>query len=155
MSPSKALNAPLIMIMIDAKSIDPLGPSSDTDETGSPLNVEDMVTLRSSLTDVNRRHGVHDPVVRPAATSPAIGPSTHSWTDSPDGEAERRQVQAAGPGPVVQLMVEIDGRVDQPEVGERLREVAQLLPGGPDLLPVQSKVVGVGQHLVEGQPGLV
>jgi hypothetical protein len=35
-------------------------------------------------------------------------------------------------------------------VGERLREVAQLLAGGADLLGEEADVVGVGEHLVEG-----
>jgi hypothetical protein len=47
-------------------------------------------------------------------------------------------------GAVVELVVEGDGGVDQRQVGERLREVAQLLAGLADLLGVQPQVVGVG-----------
>jgi hypothetical protein len=44
---------------------------------------------------------------------------------------------------VVELVVEGDGGVDQRQVGERLREVAQLLAGLADLLGLQPQVVGV------------
>src|SRR4029453_5049903 len=57
-------------------------------------------------------------------------------------------------GAVVELVGEVDGGVDQRQVGERLGEVAQLLTGLADLLGVQPQVVGVGEHLLEGQPGL-
>jgi hypothetical protein len=44
-------------------------------------------------------------------------------------------------GAVVELIVEVDGGVDQRQVGERLRKVAELLAGQADLLGVQAKVV--------------
>ena len=56
---------------------------------------------------------------------------------------------------VVQLPVEVQDRGDEREVGERLREVADLLSGGVDLFGVEADVVGVGQHLRERQPSLV
>src|SRR5690242_1784841 len=40
-------------------------------------------------------------------------------------------------------------------MGERLWEVAERLAGRPDLLGVEAEVVGIGQHLLEGQAGLV
>src|SRR5215211_2079841 len=58
-------------------------------------------------------------------------------------------------GAVVELVVEGDGGVDQRQVGEGLGEVAQLLAGLADLLGVQAQVVGVGEHLLEDQPGLL
>src|SRR2546430_858547 len=50
--------------------------------------------------------------------------------------------------------VEVDGGVDQRQVGEGLREVADLAPTRVDLLRVQPDVVGVRQHLLEGVLGL-
>src|SRR5262245_61930403 len=58
-------------------------------------------------------------------------------------------------GAVVELVVEVDRGGDQGQVAERLREVAQLLPGAADLLGVQAQVVGVGEHLLEDQPRLI
>src|SRR4029453_13126082 len=55
--------------------------------------------------------------------------------------------------PPVERAVEGDGGVDQRQMREGLGEVAQLLPGLADLLGVQAQVVGVGEHLLEGQPG--
>ena len=40
------------------------------------------------------------------------------------------------------------------EVGERLREVAELLAGRADLLGVEAEVVRVAEHLLEGEPRL-
>src|SRR5689334_5917093 len=51
--------------------------------------------------------------------------------------------------------VQVEGGADEGQVGERLREVALLLAGAADLLGVQAEVVGVGEHLLEGEPGLV
>jgi hypothetical protein len=45
--------------------------------------------------------------------------------------------------PAVELVVEVDRRVDERQVAERLREVAELLAGEPDLLGVQAERVGV------------
>src|SRR6266540_1732377 len=59
------------------------------------------------------------------------------------------------PPRVVQPLVDADRGVDQREVGERLREVADLLAGGVDLLGIEAEVVGIGQHLRERQPGVV
>src|SRR5207342_2874894 len=44
---------------------------------------------------------------------------------------------------------------DQREMGERLWEVAERLPRRPDLLGVEAEVVGVGEHLLEGETRLV
>src|SRR5438093_7696255 len=74
----------------------------------------------------------------------------------------RPRLPAAGPGehrpdvagPVVELVVEVDRGVDQGQVAERLREVAELLPGQADLFRKQAQVVGVGVHLLEHQLGL-
>ena len=51
--------------------------------------------------------------------------------------------------------VEADGRGDQREMRERLREVAELFTGVTDLLPVQPEVVGVREHLLEHEAGVV
>jgi hypothetical protein len=56
---------------------------------------------------------------------------------------------------VVELVVEVDGGVDERQVGERLGEVAELLAGEADLLGVQAEVVGVGEHLLQRQPRLL
>jgi len=55
----------------------------------------------------------------------------------------------------VQLLVEGHDRPDESEVGEGLREVADLLPGGVDLLGIEAEVVPVGQHLRERQARVV
>src|SRR5947209_4491088 len=93
--------------------------------------------------------------LRPRPRSPRDCPSTYIWTDSSGREAQQRQVQATGGGTVVELVVEIDRRVDQAEVAEGLGEVSQLLSGRADLLPEQADVVAVGQHLLERHPGLL
>src|SRR6266550_8854872 len=75
----------------------------------------------------------------------------------------RPRLPAAGPGehrpdvagPVVELVVEVDRGVDQGQVAERLREVAELLTGAADLLGKQAQMVGVSEHLLEDQPRLV
>src|SRR5215210_5558356 len=54
-----------------------------------------------------------------------------------------------------QLAVEVEGGAYEGEVGEGLREVAQSLAAGADLLRVEPQVVGVGKHLLEDQPCLV
>src|SRR5260370_27951207 len=55
----------------------------------------------------------------------------------------------------VELVVEGDGGVDQGQVGERLGEVAELLPGRPDLPGSQAAVGAVGLRLLERKHGLV
>src|SRR5687768_7405689 len=56
---------------------------------------------------------------------------------------------------LAQGSIEVVGGADQRQMGERLREVPELLAGGADLLGVEAEVVGVGEHLLERQPGLV
>src|SRR5215469_2196469 len=58
-------------------------------------------------------------------------------------------------GKAAERAVEVERGADQRQVGEGLREVALLLAGTADLLGVQAQVVGVGEHLLEGQPCLV
>src|SRR4051794_2322560 len=58
-------------------------------------------------------------------------------------------------GTVLELIVQVDRRADEREMAERLREVTDLLPRRPDLLGVKTKVVGVGQHLLESQSRVV
>src|SRR5918993_5756489 len=55
----------------------------------------------------------------------------------------------------VELGVEVDRGADQREVAEGLREVADLFAGRRDLLGVETEVVAVGQHLLEGEPRVV
>src|SRR5215218_9162193 len=57
--------------------------------------------------------------------------------------------------PSVQGGVEADRRVDEGEVGEGLREVADLLAREGDLLGVEPRVIAVGEHLLEGGAGIV
>src|SRR5215218_8418845 len=52
-------------------------------------------------------------------------------------------------GAVVELGVQVERRVDVRQVAERLREVAQSLAGQPDLLGIESQVVGVSAHLLK------
>src|ERR1700722_2664609 len=54
-----------------------------------------------------------------------------------------------------ELPVEAVGGADERQVRERLGEVAERLAGQADLLRVKAQVVGVGQHLLEDEPGLV
>src|SRR3954463_2044535 len=42
--------------------------------------------------------------------------------------------------------------IDEGQMGERLREVADLLTGQGDLHGVETDMVGVGEHLLEGRP---
>src|SRR5437763_10320985 len=56
---------------------------------------------------------------------------------------------------LAELAVEVHGRADQREMRERLREVPERLAGWADLLGVEPEVIRVGEHLLEGQPGLV
>src|SRR5690606_17156400 len=51
--------------------------------------------------------------------------------------------------------IERGGRRDQREVGERLREVAEVAGIEPELLGVEPDVVRVARHLLEQQPCLV
>src|SRR4029453_6812122 len=51
--------------------------------------------------------------------------------------------------------VEVHGCADQSQMRERLREVPQLLARRPDLLRVEPEVVRVGEHLLEGESGLL
>src|SRR5690606_16917198 len=59
--------------------------------------------------------------------------------------------RAQGLAGVVELVVEVQRRGDQRQVGERLGEVADLLAGRVDLLRVHAEVVAVGEHLGEGE----
>src|SRR5262245_30274255 len=54
-----------------------------------------------------------------------------------------------------ELAVEVVGGADKCQVGEGLREVAELFAGRPDLFGVEPDVVRVAEHLLEGQPRLV
>jgi hypothetical protein len=56
---------------------------------------------------------------------------------------------------VVELVVEVDRGVDQGQVTERLREVAELLAGAADFLGVQPKMVRVGMHFLERYAGVL
>jgi signal transduction histidine kinase len=55
----------------------------------------------------------------------------------------------------VQRAVQVHGRADQGQMGQRLREVAQRLSGGADLLGVKTEMVGVGEHFLEDGPGFL
>src|SRR6476661_4998375 len=84
------------------------------------------------------------------------------WVRTGPRPALRAGAPAGGPEgsvprarPRVHGGVEGDRRVDEGEVRERLREVADLLPGQGDLLREQPHVVAVGEHLLERRPGVV
>src|SRR5262252_594122 len=68
--------------------------------------------------------------------------------------ALRVQAVASG-GLAVECAADVDGRGDQAEVREGLWKISQSLAGQADLLRVEPEVVGVAEHLLEGQPGLV
>src|SRR5829696_962093 len=87
----------------------------------------------------------------------ASGMSTlrNAGSDRPAMSATRVRAEHRRASRVVQALVKADGGVDQGEMGEGLREVADLLTDGVDLLGVEAEVVGVGQHLREGQPCVV
>jgi hypothetical protein len=53
-------------------------------------------------------------------------------------------------GPVVKLEVQVERRVDERQVAERLREVAQLFACEPYLLGIETEVVSVRAHLLKG-----
>src|SRR5215470_17941305 len=104
------------------------------------------------------------------ATSPnqrscvLLVPAVGGWlTPSPIWRfARRRRPRSSRPeypadlsGAMVELVVEVDRGGDQGQVAERLREVAQLLPGAADLLRIQAQMVGVGEHLLEDEPRLI
>src|SRR6266705_1349078 len=72
-----------------------------------------------------------------------------------DGAAGPGQDGLDVPGAVVELVVQVDGGVDQRQVAERLGEVAKLFAGDPDLLGVQAEVVAVRLHLVEDELGVI
>ena len=57
--------------------------------------------------------------------------------------------------PAAQCPIQIEGRADQGQMGEGLRKVAQGLAAVAGLLGVQPEVIGVTEHLLENQPGLV
>ena len=70
----------------------------------------------------------------------------------------RRRRASAGPlgaAFLAERAVEVVGRRDQPEVRERLREVAERLAARADLLRVEPEVVGVAEHLLEHEARLV
>ena len=71
-----------------------------------------------------------------------------SWSD-------RRQDRPGLVRVLVQAVVQADRGVDERQMGEGLREVAQLLARAADLLGVQAQVVAVGVHLLEGEDRVV
>src|SRR5215217_4953841 len=55
--------------------------------------------------------------------------------------------------PLSERPAEVVGGADERQVREGLREVAQGLAAGSDLLRVEAEVVGVAEHLLEDEPG--
>src|SRR5215207_2359999 len=51
--------------------------------------------------------------------------------------------------------IEVNGGAYEGEVGKGLGEVAQRLAPRPNLLGVEAEVVGIGEHLLQGEAGLV
>ncbi|GAA3120699.1 hypothetical protein GCM10020254_79850 [Streptomyces goshikiensis] len=91
-----------------------------------------------------RRHPLHDRMAR-RRRRPPRGSRLKA----------ARRTRTAGDVASAQRAVEVEGGADQREVGEGLGEVAQLFSGRADLLREQTEVVGVGEHLLEGEPGLL
>src|ERR1700752_2618394 len=58
-------------------------------------------------------------------------------------------------GTLPKLAVQVEGRADEREVREGLREVSQELARPPDLLGVEPEVIRVREHLFEGEARLV
>src|SRR3712207_1311507 len=79
----------------------------------------------------------------------ASRPSLKLGTASKSGEVTARRL--APP----EGAVEMDGGAYEAEVGKGLREVAQGLAGGTNLLGVEPEVVGVGEHLLQGETRLI
>src|SRR5215469_13279364 len=68
------------------------------------------------------------------AGSAGAGAGSASAGSPSPGAGEHRLEYA---GPVIELVVQVEGGADQGQVAERLREVTQLLAGLADLLGVQ------------------
>src|SRR4051794_30879056 len=77
----------------------------------------------------------------PAGRSAGGGPPRQRAAGRPH---PLRTTPGSARGAAVERRVQGDRRVDEGQVGERLREVADLLPGQGDLLGEQAHVVGVG-----------
>src|ERR687897_1229210 len=90
--------------------------------------------------------------VRAATGRGSRGPCTNSTLALAQANREHRLDPAST---VVDLVVEVERRVDERQVAERLREVAKLLAGQPNLLGVETEVVGVGAHLLQRQPRIL
>ena len=50
--------------------------------------------------------------------------------------------------------VKVESGANEAQMREGLREVSQRLAAGPDLLGVESQVIGIAEHLLEDEPGL-
>ena len=61
----------------------------------------------------------------------------------------------SGLGLVAEDAVEVEGGADEGEVGEGLREVAEGLALGAGLLGVEAEVIGVAEHALEDDAGLL
>src|SRR5215467_12083432 len=97
------------------------------------------------------QHTTRGPVHRGALAWRAAvhgGRSMERW-------ACRQLVKAHSPRAMVELVVQVQRRVDQCQMGERLREVALLATGEPDLLGEQAHMVGIGRHLLKGEARLL
>src|SRR5215207_9194955 len=57
--------------------------------------------------------------------------------------------------PCSNILIEVEGGADEGQVREGLREVAQGLTARSDLLRIKPYEVGVGEHLLEDEPGLL
>src|SRR5215469_673812 len=52
-------------------------------------------------------------------------------------------------------LIDTQTRANQGQMGKSLREVPQCFPGGCDLLGVQAHMIGIGQHMLQGEPRLL
>src|SRR6201987_4876319 len=100
-----------------------------------------------------RYHAVCSSAVRNA--SPIVIGTKKKWLIVTNANSTRARSTFVTGLPPVELAVQVDGGADQRQVTEGLREVAELAAGGVDLLGEQAQVVGVGEHLLEHQPGLL
>jgi len=51
--------------------------------------------------------------------------------------------------------VQVEGRTDQSQMGERLGEIAERFTAGPRLLRVETEMIGIAEHLLKEQSSVV
>src|SRR5215467_7029979 len=113
---------------------------------------KNLVSRRYSSSLV-RYQAVCSSAVRKA--SPIVIGTKKKWLIVTNANSTRARSTFVTGLPPVELAIQVDRGADQRQVAEGLREVPELAAGGVDLLREQAQVVGVGEHLLEDQPGLL